>query len=202
MATMTGPNTRPMNPNADAPPMRAINVASPFSDDRPLSNHGRMDERAVNFVEHGPQNSRGFRALKVWLALKQVGASGYRQMIADDIRLARAMADHVDEHPELELMTQSLSITTFRYVPADLSGAPGDRTSDQYLDALNQELLDSLQRGGEVFVSNAVIGGRYALRACIVNFHTTAADVEALPLIVAREGRSIDARLRPTAERS
>jgi len=161
-----------------------------------------MDERAVNFVEHGPQNSRGFRALKVWLALKQVGASGYRQMIADDIRLARAMADHVDEHPELELMTQSLSITTFRYVPADLSGAPGDRTSDQYLDALNQEILDSLQRGGEIFVSNVIIGGRYALRACIVNFHTTAADVEALPLIVAREGRSIDARLRPTAERS
>jgi glutamate/tyrosine decarboxylase-like PLP-dependent enzyme len=160
-----------------------------------------MDERAVNFVEHGPQNSRGFRALKVWLALKQAGASGYRRMIADDIRLARAMADHVDGHPEFELMTQSLSITTFRYVPADLSGARADRSVEEYLDALNQELLDSLQRSGEIFVSNAVIGGRYALRACIVNFHTTASDVEAVPSIVARHGRTIDGRLRPTTSR-
>jgi glutamate/tyrosine decarboxylase-like PLP-dependent enzyme len=160
-----------------------------------------MDERAVNLVEHGPQNSRGFRALKVWLAFKQAGASGYRHMIADDIRLARAMADHVDEHPELELLTQSLSITTFRYVPTDLSGTQGDRAVDEYLDALNQELLDSLQRSGEVFVSNAVIGGRYALRACIVNFHTMPGDVAAVPSIVARQGRTIDGRRRPTALR-
>jgi hypothetical protein len=50
-----------------------------------------------------------------------------------------------------------------------------------------------------VFVSNAIIGGRYALRACIVNFHTDLVDVEALPDIVARVGRSVDAVLRPTA---
>ena len=156
-----------------------------------------MDERQVNFVDHGSQNSRGFRALKVWLSLKQVGAAGFRQMIADDMRLARAMADFVDEHPELELLTQALSITTFRYVPADLSGTQGDAAVDQHLNLLNQQLLDDLQRGGEIFVSNAVIGGRYALRACIVNFHTTAADVEAVPAIVAKHGRLLDSRLRP-----
>lgn len=58
------------------------------------------------------------------------------------------------------------------------------------------ELLDRLQRGGEAFVSNAVVGGRYVLRACIVNFHTTRADVEAVPEIVARIGRAVDAELR------
>ena len=47
-----------------------------------------FDEQATNYVDYGPQNSRGFRALKVWLALKQVGAAGYREMIADDIRLS------------------------------------------------------------------------------------------------------------------
>jgi len=62
-------------------------------------------------------------------------------------------------------------------------------------------LLDRLQRGGEAFVSNAVIGGRYALRACIVNFHTDFADVEALPEIVARVAQGVDAELRPTAPR-
>ena len=64
------------------------------------------------------------------------------------------------------------------------------------LEALNREVLDRLQRGGQVFVSNAVIDGRYLLRACIVNFHTTSADVEALPGIVAGVGRLVDAELR------
>jgi glutamate/tyrosine decarboxylase-like PLP-dependent enzyme len=158
-----------------------------------------FDERATNYVDYGPQNSRGFRALKVWLALRHVGAAGYRRMIGDDIRLSRAMAAAVSRHPDLELMTQDLSITTFRYVPRDLQrNIPGEEL-DRHLDALNRELLDRLQRGGELFVSNAVIGGRYALRACIVNFHTDLADVEALPEIVARVGQGVDADLRPTA---
>jgi glutamate/tyrosine decarboxylase-like PLP-dependent enzyme len=159
-----------------------------------------FDERAINYVDYGPQNSRGFRALKVWLALRHVGAAGYRKMIADDIRLSRAMAAAVSRHPELELLTQELSITTFRYTPRDLDGLPeGER--ERQVDAINRALLDRLQRGGEVFVSNAVIGGRYALRACIVNFHTEVADVEALPDVVARVGRAVCADVRPTAIR-
>jgi glutamate/tyrosine decarboxylase-like PLP-dependent enzyme len=155
-----------------------------------------FEERATNYVDYGPQNSRGFRALKVWLALQHAGAAGYRQMIADDMRLSRVMADAVTAHPELELMTQSLSITTFRYVPTDLAPRRTEAPTAGYLDRLNLALLDRLQRTGELFVSNAVIGGRYALRACIVNFHTTSADVNAVPEIVARFGRDEDRRLR------
>jgi aromatic-L-amino-acid decarboxylase len=145
----------------------------------------------TNYVDHGPQNSRGFRALKVWLALRHVGAAGYRTMIADDIRRARALADVVRRSPELALLTQSLSITTFRYVPAELAAGIGDPAIEARLDAINRELLDRLQRGGELFVSNAVIGGRYALRACVVNFQTTDADIEAVPAIVLRTARAI-----------
>ena len=57
-----------------------------------------FEERATNYVDYGPQNSRGFRALKVWLALRHVGAAGYRTMIADDIRLSKAMAEAVGRH--------------------------------------------------------------------------------------------------------
>ena len=114
-----------------------------------------FEERATNYVDYGPQNSRGFRALKVWLALRQVGAAGYRTMIADDIRLSRAMADAVGRHAELQLTTQELSITTFRYVPRDLRAKLGEPAVERHLDALNRELLDRLQRGGEAFVSNA-----------------------------------------------
>ena len=155
-----------------------------------------FDERATNYVDYGPQNSRGFRALKVWLALKHVGAAGYRAMIADDIRLSRAMADAVRRCDELQLMTQELSITTFRYVPRHLSGKLGDEAAERDIDALNRTLLDRVQRGGEAFVSNAVIDNRYVLRACIVNFHTTQADVEATVEIVVRIGRELDFELR------
>jgi glutamate/tyrosine decarboxylase-like PLP-dependent enzyme len=158
-----------------------------------------FEEHATNYVDYGPQNSRGFRALKVWLALRQAGAAGYRRMIADDIRLSQAMAEAVARHAELELATQDLSITTFRYVPRDLRMNVGEPSIERHLDALNRAVLDRLQRGGEAFVSNAVVGGRYLLRACIVNFHTAPADVEALPEMVARIGRTVDVQLRPAA---
>jgi len=161
-----------------------------------------FEESATNYVDYGPQNSRGFRALKVWLALKHAGAAGYRKMIADDIRLSKTMAQAIGRHAELQLMTQELSIATFRYVPLDLRGQLQDAAVELHLDALNRELLDRLQRGGETFVSNAVVDGHYVLRACIVNFHTASADVQALPAIVARIGRTVDAELRPSISQS
>ena len=112
-------------------------------------------------------------------------------MIATDIALSQRLADAVAQHAELELLTQHLSITTFRYVPPYLRAGIGTPDTERELDAINRTLLDRLQRGGELFVSNAVVDGRYALRACIVNFHTTEADVDAVPEIVARAGQAI-----------
>jgi aromatic-L-amino-acid decarboxylase len=157
-----------------------------------------FDEHGTNYVDYGPQNSRGFRALKVWLALKHVGADGYRRMISDDMALSRAMAAAVDRHPDLQLVTQALSIATFRFVPPDLRPMIGEPRIDTYLNRLNEAVLDAIQRGGEAFVSNAVVGGCYVLRACIVNFQTTPADVEAIPGIVAGLGRTRDAAMRST----
>ncbi len=152
---------------------------------------------AINYLDYGPQNTRGFRALKVWLALQQVGREGYVQMISDDVRLARELYRRVSDHPKLEAFTQDLSITTFRYLPPDLR--PGSPDAEEYLNQLNRELLTRLQNSGEAYVSNAVIGGRFVLRACIVNFRTSLADIEALPEIVVRIGQEADAALRPQA---
>jgi aromatic-L-amino-acid/L-tryptophan decarboxylase len=150
---------------------------------------------AINYFDLGPQNSRGFRALKVWLALQQVGRDGYIQMIADDIRLSQEMFRRIRQYPELEALTQSLSITTFRYVPQDVQS--GDEKVESYLNALNEALLTRLQNSGEAYLSNAVIRGKFALRACIVNFRTSLEDVEALPAIVVRMGNELDATMRP-----
>ncbi|HEY7516288.1 MAG TPA: aminotransferase class V-fold PLP-dependent enzyme, partial [Vicinamibacteria bacterium] len=153
-------------------------------------------EEALNFFELGLQNSRGFRALKVWLQLQQAGRDGYARMIADDIALARELFRRAAEHPELQVFTQSLSISTFRFVPRDQRGGLGDRRVEDRLDELNRRLLARLERSGEAFVSNAVIRGRFALRACIVNFRTSSDDVRILPDIVARMGREVDAEMR------
>ena len=156
-----------------------------------------FDDQETNFVDFGMQNSRGFRALKVWLALRHAGGAGYRRMIADDIELSQALARAVERQADLELITQSLSITTFRYVPPALTQRAGEPAVADYLNTLNRELLTAIQRGGEAFVSNAVVQGRFVLRACIVNFHTSDADVAAVPEIAVRKGAELDARLRP-----
>jgi aromatic-L-amino-acid decarboxylase len=146
-------------------------------------------EQPTNFHEFGLQNSRGFRALKVWLGLRQAGRDGYIRMIRDDIALTEAMYRAAEAHPELETFTLGLSIATFRYVPADLTMTGAER--EHYLNELNSALVTRLQADGEFFVSNAVINGSYVLRACIVNFRTDRADVEAVPEMVVRTGRSL-----------
>ena len=146
---------------------------------------------ATNYVDFGPQNSRGFRALKVWMGLRQVGQAGCLRMIGDDIDLARHLHSLVEETPDLEAMAQGLSISVFRYVPAELEDRAGNPEVREYLNDLNQEIQDRMERGGEAFLSNAVVRGVYGLRACIVNFNTTVADVEALPEIVLRIGGEI-----------
>lgn len=156
---------------------------------------GMPDDAPTNFHEWGPQNSRGFRALKVWLAIQQVGRAGYERMIRDDIALARAMDARVRELPDLEPATCRLSITTFRFVPSDLRGAPGGGR-EEYLDRLNTALLSSMQELGLAYVSNAVLDGRFHLRACIVNFRTSERDARAVPELAVRIGRAIDRRWR------
>jgi glutamate/tyrosine decarboxylase-like PLP-dependent enzyme len=166
---------------------------------RAFSHHAayyHFDDQAVNYFDYGPQNSRGFRALKVWLALRQVGRAGCLKMIGDDMLLARHLHQLLARHPEFEPMTQGLSVTTFRYVPLDLRSRLRSEEVEAYLGRLNQELLTAVEKSGEAFLSNALIGGRFLLRACIVNFHTSLADVEALPPLLSRLGRRADVALR------
>jgi glutamate/tyrosine decarboxylase-like PLP-dependent enzyme len=153
------------------------------------------DEAAVNYYEYGPQNSRGFRTLKVWLGLRQAGREGYVRMLSDDIQLAKELHQRVAAHPELEACTQGLSITTFRYVPPDLKQRMDN--VEVYLNRLNTELLTRLQNSGEAYPSNAIIQGKFVMRVCIVNFRTSLEDIEALPEIVVRIGREVDAAMRP-----
>ena len=130
----------------------------------------------IDFSMMGPQFSRGFQAFKIWISLLAHGKRAYTKRIAHDVALAKYMAARAEAHPNLEVMAPvTLSICCFRYVPDGLP--PG---SDAYLDTLNERLMNEIQMDGRAFCSNAVLNGRFVLRACIVNFRTEAADVDAM----------------------
>jgi len=158
-------------------------------EDKELSGHG------IDLGMMGPQFSRGFQAFKVWVSLLAHGRKAYARRIAHDAELARYMGARVEARPEFELATPvSLSICCFRYVPPGL-GESSDR--DEYLNQLNQRLMTEIQLDGRAFLSNAVLDGRFVLRACIVNFRTEANDVDALLDVAAELGAGLDAELRP-----
>jgi glutamate/tyrosine decarboxylase-like PLP-dependent enzyme len=101
----------------------------------------------------------------------------------------------VQERPDFELACPvGLSICCFRYVPADLPAGP---ETEAYLNLLNERLMTDVQQDGRVFISNAVLGDRYVLRACIVNFRTEAEDLDAVLEVTAEIGARLDAELRP-----
>jgi aromatic-L-amino-acid/L-tryptophan decarboxylase len=144
---------------------------------------------SLNYFEYGLQNSRGFRALKVWLALQQIGSDGYVKLISEDIALSKYFAELADKHSELEAVTQNLSIATLRYIPKNLDLVGEERT--EYLNTLNETLVTKLQEGGELFLSNAIVKEHYCMRACIVNFRTTKKDIEECIEIIVKAGCEI-----------
>ena len=157
-------------------------------------NFSSNDEPAtLNYYEYGFQNSRGFRALKVWAALQQVGRNGYIKLIRKDIQLSKLLFELAENHPELHALTQNLSISTLRYVPKDFNAS---EDNEQYLNALNEALLNNLQRAGKVFLSNALVTGKYCLRCCIVNFRTSKKDIKEIIEIIINEGRTAHEKLR------
>jgi aromatic-L-amino-acid/L-tryptophan decarboxylase len=114
--------------------------------------------------------SRPLRALKLWLSLRYYGLRAFQESIREDMHLAQFLAAAIDAEPKLErLAPVPLSAVCFRYL-----GAPGD------LDSVNRSILARIIRRGRVYISNATIGGKFALRACIVNHRTTEEDVKAV----------------------
>jgi aromatic-L-amino-acid/L-tryptophan decarboxylase len=169
-------------------------LLSTFSAHPEYYNFSNAESATHNYYEYGFQNSRGFRALKVWAALQQMGRDGYIRMFEQDIALSQLLFSLAEDNSELEAVTQNLSITTFRYIPTKWQGE--SETKEAYFNQLNEALLNVLQQKGEVFLSNALVNGKYCLRACIVNFRTSEKDIEEIIAIVVKEGRKVDESLR------
>lgn len=124
--------------------------------------------------EFGFQQTRGFRALKVWAALKQFGTRGYQRLLEHDLAMAERLVEGIVADPELELLAHGLSVVCFRYAP------PALRDDPARLDAVNTALLRDVQLGGRAFLTGTQLRQRSVLRACIVNPRCGPGDVDAL----------------------
>jgi glutamate/tyrosine decarboxylase-like PLP-dependent enzyme len=137
------------------------------------------------FFEESLELSRRFRALKLWLSLRYHGVAAFRQSIAKDLAHASRLANAIEKEPELELLAPVvLSAVCFRY-----RATVG--LSEDDLNSLNTALLKRIVARGRVYLSNAMIRDKFALRACIVNHRTKDADVDSVIPEVLAAGREV-----------
>jgi glutamate/tyrosine decarboxylase-like PLP-dependent enzyme len=157
--------------------------------------HEENPDEAFAFWNYGPELSRRFRALKIWLTLRYYGTRRIAAAIAKDNALAAYMAQQIGQADDFELLAApQLSICCFRYVPPSLRTAAtrdGEHSADSPLDELNNQIMLAVQRGGKAYVSSAIIRGAFALRACITNFRTTRADIDETIEIIRQAAREI-----------
>jgi aromatic-L-amino-acid/L-tryptophan decarboxylase len=136
------------------------------------------------FADRGLQLTRGFRALKVWMSMKEQGVARIGAAIQANIDQARHLAGRIEREPRLELLAPvSLNTVCFRY--AD------ETVPDERLDAFNQEILTELQLREIAVPSQTVLGGRFAIRVCITNHRSELSDFDALVEAVLALGEEI-----------
>jgi glutamate/tyrosine decarboxylase-like PLP-dependent enzyme len=149
----------------------------------------RTDGRATGvggppwLSEYGFAQTRGFRALKVWMSLRHHGLRGYRLAIERDLARAERLAECLRAADDFELREPpGLSIVCFRYAPRG--------SSREALDGLNRALLEKVQLGGRAFLSSTEMDGTFWLRACLVNPRARDEDMEKLLDVIRKIGSS------------
>lgn len=159
--------------------------------------HEQNADEAFAFWNYGPELSRRFRALKIWLTLRYYGVRRIAQSISEDNALAAYLGEQVQAASDFELLAPpELSICCFRHVPPSLHKrirTPGADSAaiEAELDRLNTNIMNAVQRGGRAYLSSAIIRGRFALRTCITNFRTTRADIDQTLEIIRDAARNL-----------
>ena len=136
------------------------------------------------FSDYGLQLSRQFRALKVWMSIKEHGLERFGRMIARNVEQARYFGQLVENDPSLELMAPiGMDIVCFRFNPGGLD--------DEQLNALNKELLMQLHEQGIAVPSYTTLDGKYCLRIAIANHRSRQEDFELFAREVVRIGQEV-----------
>ena len=134
--------------------------------------------------DYGLQTSRGFRALKVWMSIKEHGAGKFGRLIDQNIAQAHRLGELIAATANIELVAPvTLNIVCFRYNPGGLDS--------HHLKRINVEIMLQMQDAGIAAVSDTSIHGEHCLRAAIANHRTKWTDLELLVQEVIRLGAMI-----------
>ncbi len=146
-------------------------------------------------MEYTIELSRRFRALKIWMVLKVHGADAVRGLINHHLELAADLGDWVRGTPEFELLAPVMtSMVCFRCLPGSASRQP-EAERERRLDALNNELLERINRAGGLFISHCRLDGRFALRVCITHLRSKREDVERLKRALVEAASAVEAEM-------
>lgn len=137
------------------------------------------DLARTDFMEMGPQLTRSFRALKVWMTFKAYGTRLLKENIAHDIEKARYLGSLLLENEDFEILAPpTLSIICFRLNPRNLT------LKEAALDKLNLQLLHAMEEDGRIFITGTRIREKTALRVCIVNHRTQMRHIDHLMAVM------------------
>ena len=149
------------------------------------------EEDTGNPVDSTFEYSRPFRSLRLWLSMRVYGSAQFQTWIEGTLHNAALLTGAVRAHPAFELLHEPmLSTVCFRHIPA---GLPADQ-----LNAHNERLARAMQRDGRVFLAPAVVDGHTCLRACFVNFRTTAHAADLVLHVAAELGDALSRGQDPT----
>lgn len=157
---------------------RSFSLAAPYLEESGQRNH---DNLGIDYYAHGPQMSRGFRALKVWMSLKHYGVEGYRKLISQNVKCAAYLDTLVRNSKSFKaLHNPNLFMYCFQYWPAEIEKqySTDEDALFSKLDLLNQQLVDEIQRSGEAFITTSKLKGRVVIRMSICSHRTTLADMD------------------------
>jgi glutamate/tyrosine decarboxylase-like PLP-dependent enzyme len=145
-----------------------------------LQNSLDTDYKGLDYFDYGPQMSRGFQALKVWMTIRQYGKKGYQKLLRQNIQCAKHLHELVERSADfLPVQAPELFIYSFRFYPLALRES-NDPEIDTYLDKLNQKIADEIMASGFAFIMTSKVKGRIVLRLSICSHRTTLHDIEAV----------------------
>lgn len=157
---------------------RAFSMSAPY-----LRGTLPTEYTGMDYFEYGPQMSRGFKALKVWMTLKHYGLEGYRTLLRQNISCAHYLDQLVRSSQDFEALHEpSLYIYSFRYAPPDMlpdseAAVEVRESAEMELDNLNQAIADEIQLSGDAFIMTSKVHDRIVLRMSICSHRTELEDI-------------------------
>ncbi|HMV51335.1 MAG TPA: aminotransferase class V-fold PLP-dependent enzyme [Blastocatellia bacterium] len=137
-----------------------------------LEDTKRAEEQEINYYDYGPQLTRGFRALKLWLSLKTFGAAAFRQAIEHGFELAELAENILRRSPNWQIVSQAtMGIVTFRFVPPE--------ATESEVNEIHRRMVEAMVTDGFVFANSTALRGQTVMRLCTINPRTTTEDIHA-----------------------